>query len=62
MSSRREKTTYCHTCKKAFHWLGICRHRAMHRDKTEDCEITYTDGKTYVHEFSKRKRKAVEDK
>jgi hypothetical protein len=27
----------------------------MHRDKKEDCEITYTHGDTYLHEFSKRK-------
>lgn len=47
--------TYCHTCKKYFHPLGISRHRAMHRDKREDCEITYANGDTYFHEFSKHK-------
>ena len=24
----------------------------MHLDKKENCRITYTDGKTYVHEFA----------
>ena len=39
---------------KYFHWLGIARHRAMHRDKKEDCKITYSNGDTYIHLFSKR--------
>ena len=39
---------YCHTCKKSFHHLGICRHRAMHRDKREDCEITYMHGDSNI--------------
>ena len=45
---------YCHNCKKYFHWLGIARHRAMHRDRNEDCKITYTHGDTWIHKFSKR--------
>lgn len=49
------KGCYCCTCNKAFHYLGIARHRAMHRDKKEDCKITYTNGDTYTHKFSKRK-------
>lgn len=52
-----EKTCYCHTCKKEFHYLGIARHRAMHRDRMEDCEITYSDGNTYLHGYSNRKAK-----
>lgn len=48
------KQCYCHTCEKPFHYLGIARHRTMHRDKYEDCEITYTNGDTYLHKFSNR--------
>ena len=51
----REKTCYCHTCDKWFHPLGINRHRAMHRDKKENCEITYTYGDTYVFKFEENK-------
>jgi len=54
MEVTREKNCYCHTCKKSFHYLGIARHRAMHRDRGEDCEITYTYGDTYSHNFSQR--------
>ena len=46
------KTCYCHTCQKKYHWLGINRHRAMHRDNREDCKITYTYGDTYTFHFS----------
>jgi len=49
----REKTCYCHTCKRYFHWLGITRHRAAHRERKEDCKITYTNGDTYLHPYSK---------
>ena len=49
------KNCYCHTCDKQFHYLGITRHRAMHRDKREDCVISYTDGSKYKHSFSDRK-------
>ena len=49
------KNCHCHTCEKDFHYLGITRHRAMHRDKLEDCKITYTYGDTYLHEYSKAK-------
>ena len=45
---------YCHTCKKDFHPLGIMRHRAMHRDKYQDCEITFTHGDRRRWEYSKR--------
>lgn len=46
------KDCFCHTCKKSFHHLGIARHRAYHRDKKEDCEISYSTGDTYTHNFS----------
>lgn len=45
------KHCYCHTCERAFHYLGIARHRAMHRDKKENCEIEYTNGDTYNHKY-----------
>lgn len=50
-----KKTCYCHTCDKPFHWLGINRHRAMHRDKKENCKITYSKGDTYEFEFGGNK-------
>ena len=43
---------YCHTCKKDFQSNGIARHRAMHRDKKQDCKITFTHGDTYSWKFS----------
>ncbi len=53
----RPKDCYCHNCKKDFHYLGISSHRAMHRRRREDCTITYTNGNTYIHEFSKYGKK-----
>ena len=53
--NRRERiprTCFCHTCNKDFHWLGIARHRAMHRDRNEDCVISYSDGRTYRYRYS----------
>ena len=47
----REKTCYCHTCEKWFHWLGINRHVAMHRDKRERCQVTFTYGERYIYKF-----------
>jgi len=47
-----KKTCRCHTCGRNFHYLGIARHRAMHRDDRGDCKITYTDGGTSHHNFS----------
>lgn len=52
MKVTSRKNCRCITCKKNFHYLGIARHRAMHRDKKEVCEITYTDGVTYIHDFT----------
>jgi len=43
---------FCHTCDKAFQTLGIARHRAMHRDKREDCDISYKHVRC-LHEYSK---------
>ena len=50
------KGCYCHTCQRVFHYLGIARHRAMHRDRRQNCEITYSNGDTYDHKFSKEKK------
>ncbi len=47
--------TYCHNCKKDFHPLGIMRHRAMHRDKKENCKITFSNGKTYLYTYGEKK-------
>lgn len=52
----RFRTCYCHTCKKSFYPLGIARHRAMHRDKKEDCKITFTHGDAYEYDYSNQKR------
>jgi hypothetical protein len=46
------KNCHCFTCERNFHYLGITRHRAMHRDKKEDCVIEYTNGDIYNHKFS----------
>lgn len=43
---------YCHTCEEDYHHLGIARHRAMHRDKGEDCTITFSDGSKYSYNYS----------
>ena len=40
---------------KNYHSLGIARHRAMHRDKEEDCEITFSDNETYSFKYSQKK-------
>lgn len=50
----REKECYCHTCKKDFHYLGITRHRVMHRDKKENCTITFTYGDTYTWNYAEK--------
>ena len=47
---------YCFTCKKRFHYLGIARHRAAHRDKKENCKIMYTNGDTYEHNYGETKQ------
>lgn len=57
MKVTRLKNCYCHTCEKAFHYLGITRHRAKHRDNKENCEITFSKGDTYVYNFSRSQAK-----
>ena len=47
----RAKECYCHTCRKWFHYLGINRHHAMHRDKRENHKITYASGITKSWKF-----------
>ena len=51
MRITKAKNCTCHTCNKDFHYLGITRHRAMHRDKKENCEITYTYGDRYIYKY-----------
>lgn len=48
---------FCHTCNRVFHPLGIASHRAAHRDKYQDCEITFSNGDRRRWEYSKRKPK-----
>jgi hypothetical protein len=55
----RYKSCFCFTCNKSYHYLGIARHRAMHRDKKEDCEIQYSNGEIYLHIFSKGNNKDI---
>ena len=52
MKVTNTKECYCHTCKKWFHYLGITRHRAGHRDRKEDCKITFTYGNTESYKYS----------
>ncbi len=42
---------YCHTCEREIGHMGIASHRAMHRRKPEDCDITYNDGRRCDHFF-----------
>lgn len=49
----RYQGCHCYNCKRDFHHLGIARHRAMHRDRREDCEIMFSDGRTIVHRYSR---------
>jgi hypothetical protein len=51
---------YCHTCDREFHSLGIARHRAMHRERREDCKIQYSDGVTYFHNYAARAPQKME--
>lgn len=53
MRVTNDKDCHCHTCAKDFHYLGITRHRAMHRDNEENCVITYTNGNRIKHWFAK---------
>jgi hypothetical protein len=58
---RREmiRDCYCHTCEEEYHHMGIQSHRAKHRNRLEDCTITYSNGKTCTNEFSKYRPKAI---
>ena len=56
MRVTRLKNCYCHTCKKDYHYLGITKHRAGHRNRKEDCKITFTHGDTYSWSYSKDKK------
>lgn len=49
----RVKDCYCYTCAREFHRLGIMSHRAAHRNRNEDCQIMYSDGRTFTHKFSR---------
>lgn len=54
--SHREADCYCVTCDKWFHHRGIASHRARHRNRYEDCEIEYSDGRTGRHYFSQKRK------
>ncbi len=51
MRTTHRKNCYCHTCGIYYHYLGIARHRTMHKEKKENCKITYTHGDTYEHKY-----------
>jgi hypothetical protein len=53
MQVTKRKNCRCNTCGKNFHYMGISKHRAMHRSKKEDCDITFTNGDRFVFNFSK---------
>lgn len=53
-SSGSRKTCYCNTCNRSFHPLGIMRHIAMHRDRCENCIVTFTYGDTYKYNFESK--------
>lgn len=55
MKTPKTKTCCCETCGKYFHYLGIARHRAMHRDRREDCVIEYTHGERFLYKYSEIK-------
>ena len=55
MKVTRNKACFCYACARYFHYLGIARHRAMHRDRKEDCKIGYTNGNIYNHKYSERR-------
>ncbi len=49
------KDCYCHTCQREFNHMGIAKHRATHRNKKENCRITYSNGDTWTHAFGEKK-------
>ena len=48
-----ERTSYCHTCKRAFNFMGIVVHMQSHKRGKKDCVITYKCG-TFEHNFNKK--------
>lgn len=56
------KDCYCYTCDKDIHHLGIAKHRAMHRDKKEDCKIIYKDGTIINHKFREVRNETIRQK
>ncbi|MDY3947432.1 MAG: hypothetical protein SOZ40_05575 [Ezakiella sp.] len=56
-----KKTCYCWTCDEFFSNFGIARHRAMHRDRKENCTITYGGCGTITHQFSGEKERGFGD-
>ncbi len=59
MRVTREKNCYCHTCGRDFHYLGITNHRKSHRNRGEDCTITYTHGDTITHRAPTRDEQTI---
>lgn len=57
MKVTRQKNCYCHTCDRYLHYLGITMHRAGHRNRKEDCTITFTHGDKYTWKYSQNKDK-----
>lgn len=55
MRTLYDRTCYCHTCKRAYHCVGIARHRAMHRDRGENCTISYTYGNTVTYNYQRKR-------
>jgi len=55
MNNINKKRCFCYTCGRYFNYMGIARHRSMHRDKKEDCKIRYTNGDVFLYAFSDRK-------
>lgn len=51
------KTWRCLTCQKDFHHLGIARHRAMHKDKKEECKLENYGGERFYWDYRERKVK-----
>ncbi len=53
MKVTNAKNCHCYTCDRDFHYLGIARHRASHRDKNEDCRIEFSNGDIISWGYSK---------
>lgn len=41
----------CLTCHRNIKSGGIAMHRTAHRCKKEYCEIRYSSGKTFIHDY-----------